>query len=84
MTTLRTVRTLARRLGARVEDEKSFGFHSCRVEAPKRQLWNEGDVHEMVCEVYQPWKPDYADLLSRMGHGLRDCTDPDCDWCNDN
>jgi len=80
--TLRDVRKLARQLGARVEDTKDHHSHECRVEAPKRKTWDEGGVHELVCGVYQPWKPDYADLLSRMQHGLSDCTDPDCDWCS--
>jgi len=81
--TLRDVRKLARQLGARVEDTKDHHSHECRVEAPHRKMWNEGDVHELVTACYVPWKPDYADTLSRMGYGLRDCTDPDCEWCND-
>jgi hypothetical protein len=83
MTNLREVKTLAKALGATVEDRKSTSFHSCRVEAPPRFRWTEGDVHELVDETNRPWKPDYADLLSRMKYGIEPCTDPECEWCNE-
>lgn len=83
MTTLRAVRALAAKLGAKVEDEKIGYSHSCRVEAPPGKIWAEGDVHELVDDTNRPWKPDYADLLSRMGHGLEDCPAGDaCEWCH--
>jgi hypothetical protein len=46
-------------------------------EAPPFHVWNEGDVHELVCH-------DRKDLKARMSHGIRRCTDRDCDWCTDN
>lgn len=82
MTDLKTIKRLAAAIGATVEDEKSGHTHECRVEAPKGMFWKEGDVHELVDAAYKPWKPDYADLLSRMNYGLETCTDPNCDWCH--
>ena len=46
-------------------------------EAPAFHVWNEGDVHELVCH-------DTKDLKARMQYGIRRCTTPDCDWCSDN
>lgn len=46
-------------------------------EAPSFHIWNEGNVHELVCY-------DKADLKSRMKFGYRRCLDKDCDWCADN
>lgn len=45
-------------------------------EAPPFHIWNEDDVHELVCY-------DKADLKSRKSFGYRRCDYKDCDWCND-
>ena len=82
MKKLKDVKAHAIRLGAKVEDTKDYGWHCCRVEAPKGHYWCEGGVHELVDETHQPWKPDYEDLLNRMAFGISPCTDADCDWCN--
>lgn len=81
MATLAMVRKAAAAVGATVEDEKDHYTHECRVEAPHRKFWCDGGVHELVDSAYRPWKPDYADVLSRMNHGLEDCVG-DCDWCD--
>jgi hypothetical protein len=81
MSTLRQLKDAAKRLGAKVEDDKIGRTHECRVEAPHRKRWVEGEVHEMVDGTFMPWKPDYADLISRMGYGLEDCVGP-CEWCD--
>jgi hypothetical protein len=81
MATLRQVKALAKTLGAKVEDDKVGNTHECRVEAPHRKHWAEGTVHELIDAAYIPWKPDYADVLSRMGHGLEDCIGH-CEWCD--
>lgn len=83
MATLRDVKALAAKLGAKVDDAKIGHAHCCRVEAPHRKVWACRGVHEMVDETNVPWKPDYADMLSGMQFGLDDCTDPDCEWCNE-
>jgi hypothetical protein len=46
-------------------------------EAKPFHVWNEGDVHELVCH-------DVTDLRERMKYGQRRCDFTDCDWCNDN
>lgn len=79
--TLKDVRKLAKQLGAVVEDEKIGNAHECCVEAPHRKLWSCCGIHELVDCAYRPWKPDYSDLLDRMGYGLEDCVGP-CDWCD--
>ena len=48
-----------------------------RKEAPPFHLWNEGDVHELVCH-------DAQDLKARIKFGVSRCTNHDCDWCADN
>lgn len=80
--TLRNIKLLAAKLGAKVEDERAGNHHECRVEAPHRKLWKCRGVHEMVDSCYRPWKPDYKDMLESMEYGLEDCLDPECEWCN--
>lgn len=80
--TLRDVKKLAAKLGVKVEDDKCCCTHECRVEAPRRKVWKCGGIHELIDYTNQPWKPDYDDILNRMNYGLEDCTDPDCEWCN--
>jgi hypothetical protein len=82
MATLRQVKTLAARLGATVEDEKIGHHHECRVQSPHRKHWKALGVHEMIADCYQPWKPDYADLIDSMNYGLDDCVG-ECEWCDD-
>jgi hypothetical protein len=81
MATLREVKALAKKLGAKVEDEKSGNFHTCMVEAPHRKRWACDSIHELVDETNRPWKPDYDDMLTRMGYGLEDCLGK-CEWCD--
>jgi len=82
MATLRQVKALAKRLGAKVEDIKDRHTHECRVEAPHRKHWVDGGVHELVDCTNTPWQPNYADVISRMDHGLNDCIG-NCEWCDD-
>jgi hypothetical protein len=81
MATLKHVKARAKKLGAKVEDNKSFGYHECRVEAPHRKRWACDSIHELVDATHQPWKPDYTGLLARMNHGLEGCVG-DCEWCD--
>lgn len=80
--TLKDVRRLASKIGARVEDEKLGNSHECRVEAPKGYIWKCADIHELVADAFIPWKPDYDDMIARMNYGVEKCNDPECDWCN--
>jgi len=80
MSTLRQMKALAKKLGAKVEDYKCGDSHCCLVEAPHRKVWVDGGVHELET-VYQPWKPDYDDIIERMNCGLDDCVG-ECDWCD--
>lgn len=79
--TLRDVKSAAAKVGASVEDSIDGNSHTCSVGAPKGLKWKCGDIHELVDVCYTPWKPDYADLLTRMGYGLELCSHPECDWC---
>ncbi len=80
--TLNEVRKRAKALGAKVEDDKCGNTHECRVEAPPGKRWACSDIHELIDSTNRPWKPDYADLLSRMAYGVEDCPDADCEWCH--
>jgi hypothetical protein len=79
---LREVKKVASKFQATVVDDKSFNVHRCAIEAPKGFIWSEGDIHELVDETNQPWKPDYADLVTRMNYGIEKCPHDDCEWCN--
>jgi hypothetical protein len=83
--TLASCKSVAKKYKATVVDEKVGYTHSCCIEAPKNHIWNEGDVHELVDESNRPWKPDYADLISRMNYGISECELAkigECEWCN--
>jgi hypothetical protein len=82
MTTLAQVKKIAEAMGATVEDQKIGNSHSCEILAPKGKMFGEGSTHILVDCAYTPWKPDYADLLSRLKYGMIDCNDPECEWCN--
>jgi hypothetical protein len=79
---LAAVKKAAATLGASVADDVIGFTHECRVEAPRGKIWVDGGVHELVEASHMPFKPDYADILDRIAHGLEDCTNPACDWCN--
>lgn len=81
MASLKDVRAAARALGAAVTHEKHGDSWRLGVEAPHGFVWSDG-VHEMVDWVYAPWRPDYADMLARMAHGMETCGDPECEWCH--
>ena len=82
MTTLRQLRRRAAALGAIVVDDVVGHTHECTVEAPPGHVWVTDGLHMFVAACYSPWRPDYADLLSRMAAGVEPCTDPDCEWCH--
>lgn len=73
--TLSDVKRAAAKVGATVEYEKSGRCNVLRVEAPKGSHWASGVVHEFVDEAYIPWKPDFHDMLERMGCGIEPCDD---------
>lgn len=77
MTTLRQVKALAKSMGATVCDEIIGHTHSCMVDAPDGKVWCCGFLHALTDCAYTPWKPDYADMLERMKHGLEDETGED-------
>ena len=83
--TRQQVDDLAKQLGVTVEyAHDSEGIeHELTVEAPAGKVWVAADVHELVCagSDREPWSSIYADAITRMKHGLADCTTPDCEWC---
>ena len=83
MTNLKAVQAAATKLGAVIEDQKTGEHHTCEALAPRRHLWIATGNHCLVDSCYQPWKPDYADLLARMSYGIEPCINPECDWCNE-
>lgn len=84
------VRAKARELGATVTTSAAGLWRRYNIEAPKGKVWACSDVHMLVVE----WKhgdsqtDDWAasaieDVLERMGHGLVDCDNPECDYCSE-
>jgi hypothetical protein len=81
MATLLKVKTLAKKVGATVVDEKIGEYHTCSVEAPAGLVWSCDQLHELIDSTTRPWKPDYEDLLGRMSQGTELCANPECEWC---
>lgn len=82
MGSLAQVKRAAVKIGAIVTDEKIGQAHSCEVESPAGFVWSASANHLFTDTAYQPWKPDYADLLARMSYGVEPCNDPECEWCS--
>lgn len=82
MATLKDVQKVAKKMGAKVTQDKDGNTWECRVEAPNKTIWCCSDIHEIISSSFKPWKPDYQDLLDRMKYGLAKCKDDECEWCN--
>ena len=84
---LKTVRATARQLGATVDVATIGKWTRVTVDAPRGNLWScAGDLHCLFAE-WRVGEKGYresslADLLDRMGHGLCDCDDEECDTCH--
>ena len=83
MVDIKSIKNLAKKLGAKVTHERDGETWALEVQAPYGKVWADGDLHYLLnCEQH-PWKPDYADMESRMKFGLVDCEDDECEWCAD-
>jgi hypothetical protein len=96
--TLRTLRIEAKKIGATVDDSTlRSGF--INVDAPIGKVWAcDGSIHALCVWVNIPDhstllgdRPDtkyrqesIQDALERMAYGLEDCTEPNCDVCEEN
>lgn len=81
--TLKDVRRLAKKFGAKVEVDNGGLTRVVMVEAPKGHVWKCDDLHELVDSVYKgPWPQDYDDMIERMNYGIAKCEIPDCEWCH--
>lgn len=80
---LRRLKTACNVIGASVLNERVGESWTCEVFAPARMLWKASGNHCMTDSAYHPWRPDYADLLNRVKMGVEPCTDPECEWCNE-
>ena len=78
--TLAKLKKEASKVGASVVKENLGITTTVRVTVKHGHIWNEGDVHEFVDDVYTG-PNDYNDLLSRLSHGCRVCDIEECDWC---
>lgn len=80
MSTMYRLKKAAARVGATVTKERIGLSTTVRVTVKHGFIWNEGDVHEFVDDVYTG-PNDYDDLLSRVSYGCRKCDIEECDWC---
>jgi hypothetical protein len=82
--TLSDLKRVARKLDPNIEVTQDIIGDSYCVEviSPPGFMFSCGDLHILVDHTYRPWKPDYADLIERLGYGLEECTDPECEWCH--
>lgn len=79
------VMQVARELGATVEIRGERIF-TVAAEAPAGKVWSGCRVHELVEDAGfgdVPRKEVWAEMLSRMKHGVEDCEVENCEWCND-
>lgn len=56
------------------------------AEAPKGRIWSASGVHELVAEARggsDATRAARKDVRDRMNEGTEMCSDPDCDWCNE-
>lgn len=84
MTAREKVLKLAARMGAVVTLNDTGRRWVATVDAPDGQLWSCSGCH---CLVGQQWDGEprvnvWQDLLDRMLYGLDQCSDPECECCN--
>lgn len=82
MATLAQVKKAAAKIGATIEQGRSGEAITCEAFSPPGFMFSEGS-HVLVDSSYLPFKPDYANLLERIGYGLEPCTVPDCECCEE-
>lgn len=82
-TDLRKLKSACNLIGASVLNERVGESWTCEVFAPARTTWRASGTHCMVDACYHPWRPDYVSLLTSVKLGTEPCTDPECEWCND-
>lgn len=90
MATIQQIRRAAESHGGSLECDDNgnqTGFVSYSVVAPDRKLWGCTFVHVLSLE-WRKGDSKYrdaalTDAAERLTHGVADCTDPDCDVCND-
>jgi hypothetical protein len=71
--------------GATVDERDPSTFY---VDAPKGKVWMCDVIHTLAHQHNNnhghSWKAEaYADAIERMEWGLEDCTEPNCDICNE-
>lgn len=90
--TMANLRRYAERIGATI-DESSIDFGHICVDAPRGQVWMCDRIHGLAVHwetdsagraCPKEWKDDaIEDVIDRMEYGLEDCTDADCEICNE-
>lgn len=53
------------------------------VDSPAGFVFSANGCHCLVDCSTKPFKPDYTDLITRMGYGLAPCDDPECEICEE-
>jgi hypothetical protein len=83
--TIPQLRTLVEGLGGTLEVNRTEGSTELLADAPAGKVWKASFTHVLAGFTYKgppAWLADtLADLQDRIGHGLEDCTDPDCEVC---
>lgn len=80
---IKDVKREAAKLGATVE----LSAGTIYVDAPQGKVWNASDGH-FIAEAYDTRGHRFEEeavrrTLDRMGRGLRDCGELECDICHD-
>lgn len=79
--TAKALATLAARFGAIIRYDENGRYPFAAAEAPHRKVWTASHLHEL-CEQSYGMPRARQNLADRMIHGLTDCTDTPCDWCD--
>ncbi len=91
--TIADLKRAAAQVGGTVDEHPGPGFAWYNVDAPAGKVWaTTGDIHA-ICLSWETrddgrpiWPADkqgaIADAIERIGDGLAECNDPECDSCH--
>lgn len=84
MSTSCKVRAIAAKFCATIwqHNSRTFGL---TVDAPAGNIWRSSRTHALVIQQWDGERRDVAwrDLQEQMESGVEECTDPDCNVCDE-
>ena len=70
---------------ATLDIDDGYDVFHVTLDTPHGRVWNANFGHSVVAWVYKPFKRAtvWASLLADMDGGTTECTDTNCEVCND-